>query len=253
MTALFRIATFVNNSELYEVMRRSFEAAGFVDPIAIYTVEEGEPYSAITRLGSAPERYVILVHQDVRSDHGDTAADLATRLEDLTARDPSWAIAGNAGMTAKRSAVIHISDPHGVVWHRPLPKKVATLDENFLILRTARRPRCSRTLSGFHLYGTDGCLNAAADGSSAYVIDFRLTHLSGGNETGYDESVRRFVLHWSRQFHARYVRTTYGLLFFSRWRILRATLGHPHIVWRLQKRYAERDRQLNRHDEAARP
>src|SRR5690242_834042 len=92
-TPIFRIATFVNKPDLYAVMRRTFEAAGFVEPVARYTVETGEPFSAITRLGQAPEPYVILVHQDVRCDQGHTLDDLLNRLEELTRIDPRWAVA----------------------------------------------------------------------------------------------------------------------------------------------------------------
>src|SRR5262249_56747072 len=98
--AIFRIATFVNDTQLYDGMRQSFELAGFVEPLAVYTVEQGEPYSSISRLGQASEPYVILLHQDVLCNQGDTAADLLARLRALTILDPSWAVAGNAGMTA---------------------------------------------------------------------------------------------------------------------------------------------------------
>jgi hypothetical protein len=217
----FRIATFVDDDEQYGEMRTSFEAAGFVSPLARFTIEQGEPYRGITRLGKAQEPYVMLVHQDVRCEWGDTADSLQARLAELTRVDPDWAVAGNAGrnpdvlkarlaelVDADRDQAVkakakpglnpirHISDPHGTTWSTGLPKRVLSLDENLLILRTARRPACSAELSGWHLYGTDVVLNAALVGGSAYVIDFRLTHLSPGNPDGYERSRRQFVEHW---------------------------------------------------------
>ena len=202
----FRIATFVNDERQYGEMRESFEAAGFRPPLARFTVERGEPYAAIHRLGRAEEPYAILVHQDVRCAWGDTAETLAARLAELTARDPEWALAGNAGrrLAEPRSKagerqltrLRHISDPHGAAWAADLPTRVISLDENMLVLRTARSPTCTPGLDGWHLYGVDAVLNAILRGCTAYVVDFRVSHLSAGNPTGFDESSRRFVERW---------------------------------------------------------
>ena len=188
----FRIASFVNRPELYVAMRQSFEAAGFVEPLAHYTVETGDPYTAITRLGQADEPYVILVHQDVFCDQGFTASDLLARLEELTKLDDRWAIAGNSGGDSDHQLRLHLNHPDCQFRSTRLPHQVVTLDENMLILRTARRPHCSPELSGFHLYGADACLHAAQDGSTCYVIDFPVTHLSNGNEDGRTEAMRSF-------------------------------------------------------------
>lgn len=217
--ATFRIATFVNDEGQYAAMRSSFETAGFSAPLVRFTVEEGEPYAGITRLGRSEEPYVLLIHQDVRCDWGETPESLQARLAELTAADPDWTVAGNAGgsppsfrarleeLTGADLARIapggrglnpvrHISDPHGTTWASGLPRRVLALDENTLILRTERRPACSAELSGWHLYGADLVLNAEVKGGTAYVIDFRLTHLSGGKTEGYEESKRRLFEHW---------------------------------------------------------
>jgi hypothetical protein len=223
MTAI-RIATFVNDEGHYAEMRRSFEAAGFVPPAARFTREAGEPYGGISRLGQAREPYVMLVHQDVRCDWGDSAASLLSRLTELTERDPTWVVAGNAGrrLGGRRTSQVesaehegpsdvtkaaarklvpirHIADPHGTTWASVLPQRVISLDENLLILRTERQPDCSPDLSGWHLYGADVVLNASVAGGSAYVIDFRVTHLSGGNPDGYEDARRRFIACWQRR------------------------------------------------------
>lgn len=203
---MFRIATFVNDEEQYGEMRASFEAAGFTAPLARFTIETGEPYAGITRLGQAGEPYVLLVHQDVRCDRGDTASALQTRLDELTENDSQWVVAGNAGRHLVPPASKHlvpvrnISDPHGTTWSSGLPKKVVSLDENLLILKTAGKPSCSPELSGWHLYGTDVALNAILTGGSAYVVDFRLTHLSAGNPGGFVASSRRFSAHWRSRY-----------------------------------------------------
>jgi hypothetical protein len=239
----FRIATFVNDEALYAGMRRSFEDAGFVEPVTTYEVlsdSTEEPYAAISRLCEAEERYVILVHQDVRCDHGYRVSDLLARLDELTGIDPCWAIAGNVGRTRRGEPVDHIEGLGRIVWSDDLPRRVVSLDENFLVLRTNRKPHTSPELDGWHLYGTDVVLNAEADGSSAYVIDFRLSHLGAGNMVGYEEAERRLVEHWQRRFAFRYLRSSCGLAFLSRFRPIRALFGHPHVIWRLNRRFERR-------------
>ena len=231
----FRIATFVNDRALYEGMRSTFEAAGFREPLARYTIEQGEPYAAITRLGQSKEPYVLLVHQDVRCDLCDTADALQRRLAELTALDPTWAIAGNAGADPKHMLFLHLDDPNGR-WrtHSGLPVSVVSLDENFLVLRTERLPRCSPNLSGFHLYGSDACLNARRDGSRAYVIQFLVTHLSGGNHAGLLPSRLAFAAEWSRHvIRPQYLRVSWGVIALARPRLLRRALQRREVVDRL--------------------
>ena len=223
----------MNNDVLYADMRASFEQAGFVDPIARYTVESGEPYSAITRLGQSEEPYVILAHQDVLCDQGHTAADLQARLEELTTLDPLWAVAGNAGGVDRHRIVLHLT---GVWCAGSLPCKVATLDENLLVLRTERTPRCSSDLSGFHLYGADVCLNARRDGSKSYVIDFRVRHLSPGNMDGLGDAKVVFARAWGRRMRPRYLRMTWGVFAIAKPDLLRRLMNWSPLLRRAAAR-----------------
>jgi predicted O-methyltransferase YrrM len=230
----YLIATFVNDQVLYAAMRASFEAAGFVEPVVRYTVESGDPYEAITRLGGSETPYVILVHQDVFADQGHDVVQLDAALDELTALDPSWAVAGNAGGAATGELIRHINDKWGAGWRQDLPQRVATLDENFLVLRTCRRPRCTPGLSGFHLYGADVCLNAAARGSSCYVVDFRVRHAGRGDTSGFATAAERLGEAWGRVSRRPYVvYTTMGPLPIARWRWQRGLLrrqGVPAIA-----------------------
>jgi hypothetical protein len=228
--------TFVNDERLYLEMRDSFERAGFTAPIAVFErATDASPYAAVSRLGQSAETpYVILCHQDVRCDLGHDASHLIEILNKLTKADPTWAVAGNAGGTTLLSLVRNLRDPHGDHRARELPRRVVSLDENLMILRTDRRPRSSQ-LSTFHLYGTDVCLNVANDGGSAYVIDFRVTHLSGGGLDGYDSALEHFADYWRPRFAFKYVRTTNSLLFFSRHRWIRRLFGNSRLIWRLDR------------------
>ena len=229
-----RIATFVNDEESYRAMRASFAAAGFMSPDIVYerlSDHAEDPYAAITRLGNSAEPYVMLVHQDVRCDQEHGYRDLQHAIAELERHDPRWAVAGNAGGLADRSVLRHISDPWGTHWAAELPRRVVTLDENLLVLRTARQPRCSSALSGFHLYGSDVCLNAACAGDRCYVIDFRVTHLSAGDWTGMYEAQDRLGQVWGRRLlWPRYVRAPATVITLATPAMLRHVLSRLYMA-----------------------
>ena len=239
----FAIHTFVTDSELYAQMRASFIAAGFA-PDAFLALDDrhDDPYGAITRLGrSIGVRYPILCHQDLLADRSADARELVRVLVELDDIDPGWVVAGNAGMTRCGQRVLQLVDPISSPSPANLPASVVSLDENFLVFNRRNAPRCTENLSGFHLYGADVCLHALAAGGSAYVIDFPLTHLSAGRKNAdYYQARDRFVQAWSPRFVFRYVVTTTGALFLSRFKALRRSFGSERAL-----RYVDR---ANRND-----
>lgn len=226
-------------------MRSSFEAAGFTPEHAAFTElrssmhpGEPEPYSTITKLvAEVTEPFFILCHQDLRLDRGHGIDSLRSAIRELTERDDRWAIAGNAGGSRSLEVVRSITDLHGGGSGHSLPARVHSLDENFLVIRTGTGIGCSPGLDGFHLFGTDICLNALEQGWRAYVIDFHLHHLGfGRKDAGFQTARDRFIAHWSAKAVARYVRTTIEVIFLSRWAPLRAVLGSAGIRRLLKNR-----------------
>lgn len=219
-------------------MRRSFEAAGFTPEHAGFTElcssgkpGEPEPYSTITKLvGELSEPFFVLCHQDIRLDRGHGIDRFRNAIRELDERDERWAVAGNAGGARSLRVIRSITDLHGGGTADSLPAEVHSLDENFLVVRTGTGIGCSPGLAGFHLFGTDICLNALEQGWRPYVIDFHLHHLSFGKRDEAFRSARsRFIAHWSSKTIARYVRTTIEVIFLSRWRPLRAMLGSATV------------------------
>ena len=105
-------------------------------------------------------------------------------MSELSALDPNWGLAGNAGGVAPGELAIRIADPHGSDQNtHSFPVPVCSLDENFIVLRADARLAFSADLDGFHFYGTDICLLADVHGYRSYVIDFHLRHLSAGNKS----------------------------------------------------------------------
>lgn len=193
-------------------------------------------YAGIDRLiEEARGRFVVLCHQDVRL-LSDGAAELTARLAELTERDPNWALAGNAGVRPDGEFAVRITDPHGAGQNRgPFPALVNSLDENFIVVRRDAGVRPSATLSGFHLYGTDLCLQARAVGRTAWVVDFHLRHLSAGRvDAGFLRQQEAFERQWgARLGRSERIRTTCTTL------TLRAGLASRLLGgWRLYRRRA---------------
>jgi hypothetical protein len=236
----FSVCTLVTDPAQHAAMRASFAAGGFDAGMAEFLHLDNsagnrwDAYAGLARLlDQARGPYAILCHQDVRL-LGDGAAELGARLAELTARDPLWAVAGNAGATQAGALALRISDPHGEDQRQgALPARVGSLDENFLVVRQEAGLRPSAALSGFHLYGTDLCLQAASAGRSAWVVDFHLRHLSAGRvDRGFLAEQERFERHWGATLRQPIrIRTTCTTL------TLRAgAAGRLLGAWRLARR-----------------
>ncbi len=219
----YTVATLVSDRAQYADMRRSFLAGGFSDADCEYLFVDNtgpvqtDAYRGLNALlNAAHAPIVILCHQDVRllDDH---RAALDERLKDLHKGDSDWALAGNAGGVAAGTLALRITDPHGKDQkHGNFPQRVASLDENFIIVRRDARLGFSRDLKGFHFYGADICLHASQMGYSAYVIDFHLEHLSPGkkgNDFGAMEAA--FRAKWARALSPRWIQTTCSLIRLS--------------------------------------
>lgn len=239
---LFSICTLVSDRTQHAAMCASLLGGGFRSDCAEYLMVDntaGNAWCAYTGiahlLDQARGRYIILCHQDIRL-LSDGAVELATRLDQLTVRDPGWGLAGNAGVTGEGILALRITDPHGAGQSRgPFPTRVVSLDENFIVLRAAAGIRPSATLSGFHLYGTDLCLQARSFGRSAWVIDFHLRHLSGGRvDAGFLRQQALFERSWGRRLgRSERIRTTCTTL------TLRAGFASGLLgEWRLSRRRA---------------
>ncbi len=238
---LFHICTLVTNWPQYTEMKASFLAAGFDDAVCRYTSfdntegNEFEPYSLINRLLlETPEPYLVLCHQDILINRGHNYTTLKQIIKELEQADPRWAVLGNAGCTDTFEFVVRLTDPtqwqdvnNPLTVDKPLtpgylpPLPVHSLDENFLLLKTSANIHASQPLSGFHLYGTDLCLNARLAGHSCYVVDFNLTHLSPGNfGEDFQKTRYQFIKYWNREFNFLYI-VRGAQIFLSRWHLLR--------------------------------
>lgn len=216
----FTIGTLVNDRAQYDAMLGSFHRGGFTGDTTEYLfIDNTSPdqtcaYRGLNAiLNAARGSFVILCHQDVRLFSDDFVA-LNLRLGDLQAHDSTWALAGNAGGVSPGDLALRISDPHGVDQNTGnLPCRVVSLDENFIVVKRAARIGFSSDLTGFHFYGADICLHADLAGYRAYVIDFHLTHLSGGTKSeAFHQAQEQFCDKWNRVLTSRWIQTTCALV-----------------------------------------
>lgn len=222
-TPLYTIGTLVTDRDQYAAMTASLQAGGFTTDICEFLhidnsgSSQTDAYRGLNAiLNAAKAPYVILGHQDIRL-LTETRYLLDQRLTELTAMDPAWAVAGNAGGVAPGKLALRITDPHGRDQHTGnLPERVCSLDENFIVIVRDARIGFSHDLTGFHFYGADICLHAAQMGRTAYVIDFHLQHLSPGKKSSdFDIAEKAFRRKWSAALKPRWIQTTCALVHLS--------------------------------------
>lgn len=227
------ICSFVTNLKMYETMAGSFEQRGFTTKnseilyIDNSSENNADPYSGIPLFfENSLGRYIIICHQDIELMDHDFDRFMEC-MREIDEKDPHWALAGNAGINERGEPCLHLSDPNGAFRHDSLPKKVQTLDENFLVMRRRYPIIPSQELAGFHLYGADLCLQGRLAGCSAYVIDFYLQHKSAGGtlSEGFHESQKNFTVKYKNLPMPGQIRTTcatvtfkitYDILYYSK-------------------------------------
>ena len=232
----YSICTLVNRPNQYEEMLDSFHRGGFKSPSCEFLYIDNscgnkrDGYAGINQfLCHAQGEYVILCHQDVRLiDAGRGSLDQA--IQDITVKDPNWALLGNAGGVGLRGLAMRITDPYGEDRKSgKLPARVQSLDENFIVVRKMANLGLSRDLKGFHLYGTDLCMTARALGYTAYAVDFHLHHIGGPKSKRLDDEFYRARRAWIDKYqrlHAtKWVRTPCTLMFVSNSRIVNRMLN----------------------------
>ena len=125
---------------------------------------------------------VIFAHQDVFFPKA-WLAQLEIALHWLAKHDPEWGVLGVYGVGADgRPAGWTYSTGLGRELGGPSPEPlpVRTLDEVVLIVRRSSGLKFDEGVEGFHMYGTDVCLEAERLGLGVYVISAFAIHNSNG-------------------------------------------------------------------------
>jgi hypothetical protein len=215
----FCICTIVTNKDEYNLMKSSFEKAGFVQNTNYLIADNTNgnlfnAYEAIRRfLQESDATYTIIAHQDVRCI--DSVEILNDCIRNLDKKDKNWAICGNAGGLDYKKIFYHI-DNNGDIRKSPnLPKPVFSLDENLLIIKTEKQLSISDDIKTFHFYGTDLCIIADFLGYTCYVIPFLVQHLSKGNLADMNVKKPNFIEGYGKKLRSRFIQTTCTKFYFS--------------------------------------
>jgi hypothetical protein len=243
----FTIGTLVTNMEEYREMVDSFKACGFDEGTEYLYIDntgivQTDAFTGLNQLLSeAKGHFVILCHQDVVCK--DSKAKLLQCIADIEKKDLLWAVLGNAGgIAVKHYSKYFINGKDELEHITPVPARVQTLDENFLLIRKAANIGFSVDLSGFHFYGADLCLQAAFKGLHCYTIPFLVKHKSFGNQDHRFEAARlRFIQKYSRLLKSKAIQTTCARFVISgqRWQ---KHLGNTRLGAFFVKEYYKRKR-----------
>lgn len=135
-----------------------------------------------TGLARAKSEYVAFVHQDVYLAEG-WLKKFRETVDYLAQQDPDWGVLGMWGITVRGEGAGYLYCTAGI---RLLGesfagcKPVRTLDEVLLVVRKASGLRFDEDVGGFHMYGTDICLEAESRGMKNYAFAAFGIHNSNG-------------------------------------------------------------------------
>jgi hypothetical protein len=125
---------------------------------------------------------LVFIHQDVYLPAG-WLARLSLALAWLDKNDPQWGVLGICGVGAKgkRLGWMYSTGLGRVLGSDfPVPEMTRTLDEVLLVLRRSSGMQFDERMAGFHMYGTDICLEAEARRFKNYVVPCFALHNSNG-------------------------------------------------------------------------
>lgn len=125
---------------------------------------------------------LVFAHQDVYLPEG-WLAQFQNSLLWLAKNDPDWAVAGLWGVKPDENWAgnVYCAGLRRVLGRAgEYPVQVRSLDELLLIVRKSSGVRFDERLPGFHLYGTDICLEAARRGKKCYVLSAFCIHNTNG-------------------------------------------------------------------------
>ena len=129
-------------------------------------------------LDEAVNDLVVFIHQDMYLP-ADWVHNVVASIRALEASGENWGVVGCSGVTRERRAGLGqiYSTGLGVIG-MPLqqPTPVDTLDEIVLVIRKSRGLRFDPDVPGYHMYGTDICLEARSRGMRSFSIQAFCVH-----------------------------------------------------------------------------
>ena len=168
-----------------DILRTNLLRSGEADLAKEIVIKRNAPSAAMAynaAMADCTGDVVVLAHQDVFLPAG-WAKKLCHGIKRLTERDPQWGVTGVYGVTTygKGAGYVYSTGLRRFVGE-PFtePIQVRSLDEMLLVLRRSADLRFDERLPGFHLYGTDICLEAEVREMRNYALPCFALHNSCG-------------------------------------------------------------------------
>lgn len=203
---VFSVCCLVTDARQYAHLREQLSRQGFDDDLCEFLVcdnSEANRFSAYEGirlfLSEAKGKYVLVLHQDAIPLQ--SAAELLDRIEHVETHDPLWGVIGNAGRTGGSRAVLSLRSGENLYRLDAPFVKVATIDENMMIVRKGTGITLSADLEGYHFYAFDLCSVAARLGYNSYVVDHLWRHDSHGTVDESFLAAKKHMERKMRQYH----------------------------------------------------
>lgn len=221
---LFSICTLVTSHEMYQSMKISFINAGFDETNSEFLFldnSENNIYDAYCGLNILKKRasgqYIIFCHQDIEI-LANGFTQLNERITEITKLNLKWAVLSNCGAKKVKEYALCVLEGDGKDRNtKNFPMEVYSVDEHFFLIKNNQELKFSEEkLEGYHLYGTDICLQAILHGYKCYAIEFKLKHYGSGNlNSAFYVTKQRLIQSYEKMIDLGWVQTTCTRMFIS--------------------------------------
>jgi hypothetical protein len=168
-----------------EVLHKTLLTSPDVNDSCNLILKRGYPSAATAYnegLSESTGEVVVFAHTDVYLPRG-WRAKLERILDKLEKADPNWGVLGVVGVAPNGCVEGHIYSTGlqsmlGQAFESLI--ETVSLDEVLLIVRRNSGLKFDSRMSGFHLYGTDLCLEAKRAGMKSYIVSAFCIHNSVG-------------------------------------------------------------------------
>jgi Glycosyltransferase like family len=171
-----------NNEELLKSCLLSSPDVGEASEVILQKGYASAAAAYNQAIDKAQTDLLVFVHQDVYLPQG-WLPSLRKSLDLLSKVDPDWGVIGVYGVNEScdgGSGFLYCAETGRIGKFFEGFREVKSLDEVVLIIRKSSHLRFDEQLPGFHLYGTDLCLQARQRQMKSYVVPAFCIHNTSG-------------------------------------------------------------------------
>lgn len=174
--------SFIVASNNNEILEKNFLASGiFIDnhPHQIL-IQKGFNSAAVAYndgIEKSKHNIMVFAHQDMYFPKNWDSI-LLKEIELIEKHDSSWGVIGCYGIDSDGNDLgyVYCNGQKKILGRKDTPQKIRILDEIVLIFKKTSELKFDHLLPGFHLYGTDICLQSENNYYSNYVISNLALH-----------------------------------------------------------------------------